>query len=632
MTAKRIKSIVAAVLILAFTLTLFACSRSGDGKNNVKTDDNKQIEKTDVKIVSRGNSIYKIVVPENALGYESFAASELQTFLYRSSGAWLPVISDSKLTFDEDSCFLSVGKTRILTLSGEYDGESAVNLGKSGYILKRYGNNVLMYGNNSGNGYGVMCAAYGFLETSITFTAYASDEFSYDGLDDVYLYDFDEIERPSIDIRSIGYLNLKNDTDYVRRMKLSVLGGSEWAYWGHSQVNFYLPVSKYGDNTDWYNSQMDQLCWSNMEMRDAFVARMIEAYQEYPDALYFMMGQEDMGPMCDCSSCKKAITERTGSYSGLQLEFANYVIERGEEWLQANQKGREVEYIIYAYHETEPAPKNPPQPLSSHPKLKILLAPIGMDFNLSLDDPYNNSAKRNLTDWIDFTGAADRIMLYGYCINFRNYMLNYNNFDGIQQNYKLFADYGVDHYYDQGPVDSGVSGFEELRIFCQSRLMWNVNGSFEALAAEFISAYYKQAAGAMKEYYDYTRMHYALMDKQYSTFNGTIYNAISDSKYWPIEVVNILDGLINKAKAALKPLKSSDPELYNTLLLRVEKEELSVTYLKMQHYYAYYSKADRTAMVDTFDKICNRFNILSVSEGSTMAEYIENTLRVRVNL
>ena len=70
-----------------------------------------------IMLADHAKSEYSLVVPADADAYETFAAQELQTFLRESTGASLPIIADTGLTYDNTKSYISVGDTVLNKLN-----------------------------------------------------------------------------------------------------------------------------------------------------------------------------------------------------------------------------------------------------------------------------------------------------------------------------------------------------------------------------------------------------------------------------------------------------------------------------------------------------------------------------------
>ena len=95
---------------------LAGCHKDPVASSSSTTEDwssSSSLPVTAYAIAADGKSDYSIVIPEDASGDVTFAASELQTFFADATGITLPILSDTNLSFDEDKPYFSLGKTSI---------------------------------------------------------------------------------------------------------------------------------------------------------------------------------------------------------------------------------------------------------------------------------------------------------------------------------------------------------------------------------------------------------------------------------------------------------------------------------------------------------------------------------------
>ena len=69
----------------------------------------------------------------------------------------------------------------------------------------------------------------------------------------------------------------------------------------------------------------------------------------------------------------------------------NHVITKVEKWVSEHQPGRELQYLIFAYHTTvePPLDSNGNPIISLHEKLRIYFAPISANYSVPLNSPLN---------------------------------------------------------------------------------------------------------------------------------------------------------------------------------------------------------------------------------------------------
>ena len=155
----------------------------------------------------------------------------------------------------------------------------------------------------------------------------------------------------------------------------------------------------------------------------------------------------------------------------------------------------------------------------------------------------------------------------------------------MQDNYRIFLEYGVTDILDQGPRDSTVLPFQAMRDYVQAELMWDVNQDINVLIDNFIENYYKEAAPYIKAYFNLINANYALMERtqNYKWYPGpweSRDNALPE--YYPKSYLNQCLTILEDAKKAIA--KVEDEQVRRTLMERVEKEELSPRYIIIENY------------------------------------------------
>lgn len=578
-------------------------------------------DETGYSLVEDGISSYQIVIPENAPADISYAAKELNEFLGAATGAYLPVVTDAQASGE---ALISLGETSVAAELGISVSEEEA-LGASGYKIETSGQTVCILSAPGGSGEGCIYGVYDFLADAVGFKVYAADEIAYEQKATVPLYDYNETADPSFDIRSIGYSILMTDQNYLRRMRLmDHYSDARWAGFGHSQVSIFLPTGTYGDHTDWYSTTKTQLCWSAGDaMETQFAENAIALLENSPEVEYLMFGQGDNQVYCNCSKCQTNL-EKYGSYAGLQLVFLNHVVEKVEAWRTEHAPERNIKYVFFAYQGTIAAPVRTENgqivpyhdDITPNEHLYAYFTPIFADFSQPLENNANESDYTALQNWAAI--MPGRILVYSYDINFYNYFVNFNNFNAFKAHLQTYYDYGVDYFYSQGPVWSVVPSFSEMRIFVESQLMWDISRNYDDLVDEFMQAYFKDAAGAMRDLYDTICMRYAAYAATTGADIGGIYAGIGTSTIWTEPVVSRMADCIERAMAAIEPLRTTDSALYTTLSNRIQRENLDVLYLQLTHYESYFSATEQAEMVEDFYYYANLFGMDANRENGSL--------------
>ncbi len=647
--------IISSIMLIAVLFSSFGGCKKDKDEGLVYPDNKKELIESEYKIVDNGMSEYQIVLPENSKVNEQTAAEELQLFIKQSSGAVLPIVSESKVS--EKSPMISIGET-VFT---EKKGISVANddLGSSAYKIKTDGASLYILSDKNGTGEGCIYAVYDVLEDAIGWCCYAADEIDYEEKKDIKLYVYDEIVKPTFDRRSIAYLDINSYSVYRRRMRLiNQYNNDFWCnpLFGHSQISDLLTKDKYyeahkygttkqtevdGNTVEvpdhWYNSSAEQLCWTGgAEMEQEMATVLYEYIKKYPDAVYFMLGQEDNNDYCNCERCRKAINEWGYNITGLEINFLNNVIKIVDEWVKRDYPdGRDLRYVMFAYYDALVPPVSGSEgnevafseKVIPDDKLYVYFTPIETNYSHTLEDVENEDILKNLKGWYKLLGGENRVIVYSYDTNFHYYFYNFNNFGTFQEQLKTYSANGVNYIYSQGAVWTNQCTFQEMRIFVESKLMWNIDLSYDDLVNEFMAGYYKDAATAVRKYYDFTRMRYEQSEKLLEMEFKDIYADIGNKKIWTESVVSAMDKIFDEAYANIEHYKAEDPSLYETLHSRIKRLELTVIYTKLLNYRLDYSQAEVNELVDEFNKYTSKFQILDYKENNGSCSGIFDSLR-----
>ncbi len=621
---KLYKAILSWTLIMAMALSLAACGGKG-GYEAVpeQSDEIAKPEATGVNIIENGNSDYQIVVPEASDAATDFAASDLAEFLRLSTGVTLPVVSDSGLAYSDTARYISLGQTTLLEQAGITITKE--QLGESGYIIKTVGNTLFIAGITADTFQGTTYGIYDFLWDAIGMKTYAVDEIVYDQVDTVPLYALNKQVRPSIDIRCLAMHRVMADKTANYRLRLIGSNSDVWSTFTHTLITTYLPVAKYAEeHPEWYANGNQQLCITNEEMIQELILRVEEQLDTYPDTTKVMLGHEDNGAVCECDSCMAVANKYGGAYSGVELELTIKVAAEVDKWAAANYPGRKISYAFFAYGPTLNAPvtydeatdtftANCPETVIPD-NVGVLIAPIAMNFSKPPQDPENQASYIQMKGW-NYLFGGKNISIWNYCLNAYSYFFNFNNFGVAKDYYAFYEEIGTSYIYDQGNYDSNICTFEDLRIYVQSQLMWDASQSYEDLAMEFMEQYYGPASDSVKDYYNTIRAHYHYLE-QNNAASGTVFFLLDDKNIWPIGMVNSLLSCLDQALADLEPMKETDPERYQVLYSRVQKERLSPIYMMLNYYIDQLSDEEKSAYISDFEIYTKMFGIESTRESS----------------
>lgn len=646
---KNIFKIIASALCFTLFLSCVGCTEGEDVPESSDSQVESSVPTVGIKegeyLYKNGVSEYSILLPDDANTYEVFAANELVENLRMSTGNSIPVVT--KKTLKNKKRVISLGHTSLWDEKVGID-LSAEDIVDSGYYIKTVENNVYISCPDYMSGSGVLYGVYDFLNDIIGYEFYAADEIYVEKTKEIPLMDYEgHFVNPSFELRMLPKADLRDDSTTTKRYRLIHPNPAfGMITWGHGQASQYVnPDSPctcklagckgktyYEHHPEWfskYGTKELQLCWTAGEELERVAAeRFVDYFKAYPDAQYFMFGQEDNMSTCTCDSCLAAIEEYAGNPAGLQVAFTNNVIKLANEWLQKNQPGRRVKYIIYAYYGAEAAPVKTNEagevvaysdkviPVDD---LYIFYAPIFANFAYQIDSPKNADVYKNLSDWSVI--ADGQIIMYLYDINFKNYLINFNNFGTAKGMYELCESLGVTCMSSQA-ADSYTTCFQEMRSYVESALMWNLDLSYDELVRKFMTAYYKDAAEYLYDYYEIMRDRYTYYQNIVSPESGGIYGDINNTSLWSQSVIEKIDAAFDKALASIAKYETSDPDTYTLLKNRIMKERLSPTYIKIMLLSSYYSEEELAAMKAEFKYYATLFKLSELKEGSDFGDLL----------
>ncbi len=627
---------------IACSALFFACAACSEETEQNETTDTSSKELSVVEgeyLYTSSISEYSILIRDDANYYENFAASELAENLGVSTGHKLPIVTEKELK--KEDRVISLGHTDL------WDEKVKVTLSEdkiieSGYYITTVENNIYISCPDFTSSSGILYGVYDFLYDTIGYEFFAEDEIYIEKKSEIPLYKYEAVTvNPSFEMRMIRKAELRDDS--VTAMRYRMVYPSEsfgMIRYGHGQASLYvhpdaactcgLPgcgkgITYQKHHPEWfsnYGTKDLQLCWMGGETLERVVAeKFVELFQQYPDAEYFMFGQEDNLSTCSCEKCTTAKKEFAGKPSGLQIAFMNNVIERTSAWLAENEPGREVKYIVYAYYGVEEAPvkteKGKVVPFSDkvvpNKNLYIYYTPIFYNYAYQFDSKQNAEYYKNLSDWKAI--ADGQLIMYLYDTNFTAYLVNFDNFGTLKGMYETCKEMGVACMTTQG-ADTYTPCFQSLRAYVQSSLMWNINLSYEDLVQKFMKQYYKDASEYLYEYYKIIRDRYAYYRNVLEPSDGGIYAKVQNDILWTPNVVAGMEECFDKALASIAKYEETDPDLYLKLKTRIMKERLSITYLKLTVLSAYQSEEEFAALKEEFKYYVNLFKLSEVKEGS----------------
>lgn len=651
MKKKRICLLLAIVMLLS--CLLFGCGEPQEAEE--ETEELSGIMQEDKFLVQGGKSDYVLILPSNPMEMETFAAEEFTTFMQEATGAEFQTVSEQNAA--DSAHYISIGNTAQFQQAFPDVDLSELKGKQSSYFIASKDDNIYVVSGDSFKGEGSLYAIYDVLHDLIGYTYYSDTEIYFVESSDVNLWKYEEhFVKPSFEMRthSTNYIyGHHQHNDRLRYINFS--HGSEWNRItnGHSQLEDFLHPTDIGEDgvpygeshPEWFVNpfettkaiQTNQLCWTaggdaeSLALMQTVVAnKMIEYLQMDPEAHFFMFGQHDNSDACTCDGCTAAKEEWAANPAGLQIGFFNGVVEQVEQWREANMPDREVYYVVYAYLFTQEPPVKKDadgnyvaysDKVIPNERVRIFYAPVDANYAFPFDSTVNRGCEEQIQGWSALC-TEGQLFAYLYDLNCYYYYINFYNFGTVQSMLQELADAGVTYLLIQGASDqANIPGFQDLRAYVTSNLMWDVNRNYQEMASDFIVHYYKDASEYMQNVFDMICDQNAYYTAAEDFGSGTIKAVPSLTKLYPRAFVEKMDEQFALALESIAHYEETDPEMYQSLKDRIMKEYLSVIYLKAVVYGDNYSEEEMAEMRDTWNYYNEYFGIKNGGEGQPLPEF-----------
>jgi hypothetical protein len=494
-----------ATLIISAVIVAFASLAWGASPTNAKT-----VQGVDL---ARLNS-WNIVVADDAIASETYAAEEFQEFLRQASGVKLPIVH--KITRQDKNVFIGPGKV----MQANRVGFSVDDLGPEDlHIVVRDDNIAIAGGRPRGTLYGV----YTFLEDYLGVRFLTNDHTHVPPVGDWRVVGpVDRIYHPPLRYRFANYGENVRYPAFAVKLRCNGVNNqyaernynygpiTEDPRFGeptglihiNHSLHTYVPQDKYVKEHPEYYAMIDgermggkgraQLCFTNPGVFKVVVQGVLRELELFPDRTLVSVSQHDGGSnYCRCEKCA-AINKREESHMGALLTLVNAVAD------EIGKKHPDVMVGTLAYNWSLKAPKN----LKPRPNVLIQLSSVPCSPLYPIGDQsctQNEGFRRVLSDW---GRICENISIWNYNLNHWNIQLPNPNMRVVEPNIRYFVANNARGVFMQSP-DGLATEFSELKNYITSSLLWDPNRSGEKLRDEFIDLHYGRAAGTICEYIDF---------------------------------------------------------------------------------------------------------------------------------
>ena len=511
---------------------------------------------------------WNIVVADDAIASEVYAAEGFQEFFRQASGVKLPIVQ--KINRLDRHIF--IGSSQAMR-SGNV-GFSVDDFGEEDLrIVVRDGNIAVAGGRPRGTLYGV----YTFLEDYLGVRFLTHDHTHVPPVGDSRVVGpVDRSYQPPLEYRHASYgenvaypklaARLRNNAT-VEDPKLG--GSAPITNINHSFYRQVMVEKHWAEHPEYYallgkdykgrkgvagkrSTLWDsQPCLSNPEVLKIVVQAVREELKSRPGAKNVSVSQNDGYGYCTCEKCA-AIDKREESHMGSLLTFVNAVADE----IAKTHPNVKIGTLAYVYSE------RPPKTIKPRPNVQIQLCSVPCRPTRPINDRtcvQNEGFRRNLAGW---GRICNDIGIWNYNLNHHLLLLPNPNMRVVEPNIRFFVANNVRRVFMQSPHGMSTE-FSDLKNYVTSRLLWNPKLSGRQLRNEFLRLHYGKAAAPIRYYLDLLHNKAQAVTMCYMHFAGRTDNFGIDD-----EVIQA--GL--KAFEAAWELVSDEP----VLRARVERASIAV--------------------------------------------------------
>ena len=636
------KKIAAIILALIFILSFAACEKKNEATTDQpgEYDPNAGIDFESEKhfVVTQGETDYRIVVPEMPSEANSFAAEELSNYIYKSSSVRLEIEEDSG-DYSKADKVISIGETSMLEKFGPSVDYSKFN--NDGFIIYTAGDAVMINGESDrGTLYGV----YDFLEKFVGIRFLTQTSTYIPEKEEIYVHDLSIKEIPTFTMRSFLSKQIVTDPLFGAHMRMSSVWAADMEEYGGSYISdfysaqdhsFFMlvpPSVYYEEHNDWYSPDKTQLCLTNEEMTKQAIENLKNWILSKPEAKYFMVGQEDIHPLCSCDNCI-ASDAQNGGKAGTLMIFINKLAAAIEEWQKTACPEREITIVTFAYQSTVNAPvkiengKTVPVNDKVVPRDNVMVKLAIIDACYFHDITDESCTKNILTRTIfdQWSTLTDRLCLWDYNTNFSNHLWYFANLGVLKSNLIKYESMGMEYILTQGGTMIQEDYQSQLKCYLFSKLLWNPHRDVNALIEEFNLLHFgEDVAPYINKYLRNMELHFKILDGGKTAFHSELYHygTYFNSENYPI---GLLTGAIDILEEAREVVAASErtAQEKQTIDDRILSVLVTPQMMILQNYSNYYLDGKEKAFAQEFFANTDRLGMVYYSEGGTIASLKE---------
>ncbi|HEX8137947.1 MAG TPA: DUF4838 domain-containing protein [Pyrinomonadaceae bacterium] len=448
----------------------------------------KSSRAAELTLTRNGQPSAEIVISATPSAQEQLAATELQTYLRKISGATLPV-SNAATGAERTAVLIGVyGAAPVAEWRGERPGPD-------GFVIETRGNVIRVIG---GDTRGALYGVYDLLEI-IGVRWFMPGEMGEDvpARQTVTLAPVERRSAPAFRaVSGLIWAGGPGAYDWERRIRASV--GPPNSFFGHNWANIIPPTPENkAAHPEWFalhdGKRIDQLCSTNPDVIRITVEKAREFFDQNPEALTFSISPNDGEEFCECDRCR-ALDRQYGVTDGTLTDrfvhYANQVLAE----LAKTHPTKQVGLLAYVQHTRPPVSARP------HPNLATIICHTPWEFCHvhALDDPNctrNRRFMEYVTGWAKLCKHVGVYDYYGHFYAFTPWPIVHD----IRRDIPLLARIGVERFMSETQQHWANQG---INFYLAAKLLWNPREDTDRLLAEYYDRFYGKASAPMRKYWE----------------------------------------------------------------------------------------------------------------------------------
>ena len=489
----KLTTVVSAVIVVA----IFACGGIAAMHNTAEGLDLARL------------SGWDIVVADDAIASEIYAAEEFQEFFRQASDVKLPIVH--KIERWDKHVFIGPGEV----MQASPVGFSVEDLGPEDLHIVVRDNNIAIAG---GRPRGTLYGVYAFLEDYLGVRFLTHDHTHVPSVGErPVIVPVDRVYRPPFaNYRNALYkASLQYPVFAVRTRNNAAhaapkFGGvSAFININHSLYR-QVTINKYGkehpeyfglwDGTRRNDAPHTHLCLTNADLIPIVTSAVLEEIG-FPSCVgrkNFSVSQNDtVWQYCQCEECA-AIDGPEESHMGALLKFVNAVAD------QVAKTHPDVEIGTLAYGFS----RKPPKTIKCRPNVEVNLTTHGrchVHLITERNCPPNVQFLQELEGW---SRICKNLYFWDYHFGAGHSLLPYPDLFFMKPNINTLVAHGVKGVFMQSDYQAATTELVDLRQHLMTRLLWNPDLNDREIIDEFVSLHYSEAAPPIRRFIDLVHNHY----------------------------------------------------------------------------------------------------------------------------